>query len=405
MERKIKYKKIIYFIVVITVIVGLIFSITSCSSIISLLESKAKNVIEKSINEVEQNKNQTRSNEKQQSQATESVSGQETSSETDTKGLEESLKSDLPILAEFDEAISTVAERVKPSVVNIKVTVLEEDIFGNVRQGSGVGSGIIYDDSGYIITNNHVVANAQQLLVTLYDGREFPAKLVGADKNTDIAVIKIDVNNLKPASFATIEKLKVGQLAIAIGSPFGLQQTVTVGVISALGREVLYSYENLPMVDLIQTDAAINPGNSGGALVNSSGQVIGVNTMIYSTTGQSAGIGFAIPSDTAVNIANQLIKYGRARIPFIGIKMGNNTTEIKGVMVQAVISGKPAAKAGIKAGDIITEFDGVAIDSPFALIAQLLRHNVGDVVDIKIYRKGEYKNLKLELAEELEQAS
>ena len=306
------------------------------------------------------------------------------------------------ILTDFDNAVSEVADKVKPSVVNIRVKVLQQDIFGNMYEGEGVGSGIIYSSDGYIITNNHVAGKAKELIVTTYDGKEYLAKLVGADENTDIAVIKINSIGLKQAEFTTVEGIKVGQLAIAVGSPFGLSQSVTVGVISALGRDVPVSVDTLPMVDLIQTDAAINPGNSGGALVNSAGKVIGVNTIIYSTSGSSAGVGFAIPSDTALNIAKQIIKYGKSRIPFMGIQMGENTTDIKGVFVESIVPGKPADKAGVRPGDIITEFDSKPIETPYQLLAQLLRHNVGDKVLIKIYRNEKYLDLDLELAEKFD---
>lgn len=306
---------------------------------------------------------------------------------------------DTQILVSFDEAISKVAEDVKPSVVNIKVQIQEQDIFGNLREGEGVGSGVIFTSDGYIITNNHVAGDAKSISVTLYDGKEYPAKLIGADKNTDIAVVKIEANNLKPANFTTIKNIKVGQLAIALGSPFGLQETVTQGVVSAIGRDVAVSADSLPMVDLIQTDAAINPGNSGGPLVNSSGQVMGINTMIFSTSGTNAGIGFAIPSDTALNIANQIMKYGKARIPFIGIQMGANTTNVKGVYVKSVVAGEPAEKAGIKQGDIIIEFDNEKIETPYQLLAGILRHNVGDNVNIKVSRNGKILDFNLTLAE------
>jgi len=319
--------------------------------------------------------------------------------------VEEKRPSDLAILAEFDSAISTVAEKVKPSVVNVKVMVTQEDFFGNTRTGEGVGSGIIYSSDGYIITNNHVVGDAIELTVTLNDGKEFPAKIIAADPNTDIAVIKIEATDLKPAEFVSVDDVKVGELAIAVGSPFGLQQTVTQGVVSAIGRDLSVSAESLPMVDLIQTDAAINPGNSGGALVNSAGQVMGVNTIIYSTSGSSAGIGFAIPSDIAVNIANQIIKTGKVQLAFMGIEMGVNNTSVKGVMISSTVAGYPAEKAGIKAGDVLTEFDGKAIENTYQLLAQIIRHNVGDTVKVKIYRAGTYLDYDVTLAASPNQAS
>ncbi len=309
------------------------------------------------------------------------------------------------ILSAFNNAVSNVADEVKPSVVNIKVTVEQQDIFGNLQEGEGVGSGVIYSSDGYIITNNHVAGSAKELVVTLNDGTEYPARLIGTDENTDIAVIKIEATDLIPAKFTSADSIKVGELAIAVGSPFGLQESVTVGVISAIGRDVAVSYDSLPLVDLIQTDAAINPGNSGGALVDSTGQVLGINTMIYSTSGSSAGIGFAIPSDTALNIAKQLIENGAAKTPFIGIEMGDNTTDIKGVYIESVTTGYPAQKAGIKAGDIITAFDGKAVESPFELVSQIIRHNVGDKVTISVNRNGESIEVSLVLAERPQQTN
>jgi serine protease Do len=355
------------------------------------------------------------------------ANAEKSSSTSSSITLQQEQNSNQNILAAFDEAISSVAEKVKPSVVNVRVKIVQQDMFGNQQEGEGVGSGIIYSTDGYIITNNHVAGNAKELTVTLLDGKEYPAKLIGTDKDTDVAVIKIDANNLKPADFTTIENVKVGELAIALGSPFGLQETVTEGVVSALGRDVAISMDTLPMVDLIQTDAAINPGNSGGPLVNSSGQVIGMNTIIYSTSGSSAGVGFSIPADTAINIAKQIIKYGKARIPFMGIEMGSdastganannnnnnnattNTTtttstdinaNIAGVYVKSVTPGKPAEKAGFKTGDIITEFNGKKIASPYDLLAQLLKHNVGDNIVVKVYRNNSYLELNITLGEQ-----
>jgi len=313
--------------------------------------------------------------------------------------LQPKQSSNQAILATFDEAISKVAQDVKPSVVNVRVTIEQQDVFGNMGEGEGVGSGIIFTSDGYIITNNHVAGEAKTITVTLIDGKEYPAKLVGADKNTDIAVIKIEADNLKAANFTTIENIKVGELAIALGSPFGLQETVTQGVVSALGRDITISADSYPMVDLIQTDASINPGNSGGPLVNSSGQVMGINTIIYSASGTSSGIGFAIPSDTALNIAKQILEFGKARTPFMGIEMGQNSSNIKGVYIKSIVAGKPAEQAGIKQGDIITEFDGVKTETPYELLAQVIRHNVGDSVTIKISRDDKIIDTNLTLVE------
>ncbi len=303
------------------------------------------------------------------------------------------------LMAELDRAVSSIVKRITPSVVNIRVKVTQENVFGDEVQGEGLGSGVIYDDRGYIITNNHVAGNAEELIVTLWNGKEYKAELIGADENTDIAVIKIDNGDLKAASFAFIEEVEVGEVVIAVGSPFGLQQTVTRGVISAKGREITISPETLPMVNLIQTDAAINQGNSGGPLVNSSGQVIGINTIILSPSGASAGIGFAIPSDTVVNIADQIIEFGRAKIPFIGVEMADNQTEIVGVYIQEALEGYPAEEAGIESGDIITRFDGEEVKTPFELFAQILKRDVGDIVELKIFRDNREETIMLELVE------
>jgi len=302
------------------------------------------------------------------------------------------------LLEEFDNAVNEVVEEINGSVVNIMVTVKQTDIFGQETLAEGLGSGVIYSEDGYIITNNHVAGEAEDILVTLYDGSEYPAELVGADENTDIAVIKIEAGNLNDASFASIDTVKVGDLAIAVGSPFGLQQTVTMGVISAKGRDITISPETLPMVNLIQTDAAINSGNSGGPLINSAGQVIGINSLIIEPS-LSSGIGFAIPSDTAVNMAEQIIEFGRVKIPYIGVEMGENKTDITGVYINDAPEGYPASEAGIKTGDIISKFDGVEVKTSYELFAQILRHDVGDVVEVEIYRDGEYLTVTLKLVE------
>ncbi|MCX6384043.1 MAG: trypsin-like peptidase domain-containing protein [Actinobacteria bacterium] len=330
---------------------------------------------------------------------------------TEKPKLEDKKTSGDVSLQGFNDAITKLVEEVTPSVVNIALKVRNQDVTPSVvniavkvrnQDGSiseGVGSGVIYSEDGYIITNNHVAGAAQEIIVRTTDGKEHVAKLIGANIDTDIAVIKIDAKNLKKANFTSINNVKVGEIVIAIGSPFAIEQTVTMGVVSAIGREIAVSSDTMPMVDLIQTDTAINPGNSGGPLINIGGQVIGINTLIYSPSGTNAGIGFAIPSDTAINIASQIIKYGKAMIPYIGIEMGQNTTNIPGVLISVVQKGYPADKAGIKAGDILTKFDGEPVRTNFELLAQILRHNVGDSVQIDIYRNGSTINLSVTLVE------
>ena len=309
--------------------------------------------------------------------------------------LEEKKESSGSGLQEFNDAITSLVEEVTPSVVNITVKVRLSD--GSLTEG--VGSGVIFSEDGYIITNNHVVGDAEEIIVRTTDGKEYVARLVGKNEDTDIAVIKINETNLKKAGFTSIKNVKVGEVVIAVGSPFAQEQTVTMGVVSAKGREIAISSDTLPMVDLIQTDTAINPGNSGGPLINIAGQVIGINTLIFSPSGTNAGIGFAIPSDTAINIAGQIIKFGRAMIPYMGIEMGDNTSDVKGVFVLSAIKGFPADIAGIKSGDIITRFDQEPLKTNFELLAQMLRHNVGDTVQIEVYRSGIVLSLDVILVE------
>jgi len=318
----------------------------------------------------------------------------------DLPGLEEKIEGKEFLLEEFDNAISRIVEEMSPMVVNIRVSVTGENTLGDEVQSEGLGSGVIYTKEGYIITNNHVAGMADEIIVTLFDGTEYTAELIGGDPNTDIAVVKIDADReLESAGFISIDDIKVGELAIAIGSPFGLQQTVTTGVISAKGRDITLFADMIPMVNLIQTDAAINQGNSGGPLINSSGQVIGINTLIFSPSGGSSGIGFSIPSDTAVNIADQIIDYGKARIPYIGVEMGPNETNIVGVYIVNAQEGYPASKAGIKTGDVIVKFNKVQIKTPYEVFAEILRSDVGDRVELRVFRDGKYIIFNLILVE------
>lgn len=320
----------------------------------------------------------------------------ETVTDNSAAGLEEKGPVGDFSLKELNKAITDLVEEVSPSVVNIRTRIVDNR---NILTDAGVGSGVIYTEDGYIITNEHVIAGADEIIVRTFDGREYIAGLIGFNKDTDIAVIKIDASGLKKAGFTSIKNVKVGEMVIAIGSPFAIEQTVTFGVVSAKGRDITVSSDMMPMVDLIQTDTAINPGNSGGPLINISAQVIGINNLIFSPSGASAGIGFAIPSDTAVNIAKQIIKYGRARIPFIGIEMSTSQGEVPGVLIAKVLPGYPAEKAGIRRGDILTRFDGEEIKTSFELYAQMLRHNVDDNIEVEVYRNGAYISLPLVLAE------
>ena len=323
-----------------------------------------------------------------------------------TAEKQETIKEQEIIKIETKEAnpVVAVAKKVQPSVVNIAVEVIQYDIFGREVLIPAVGSGVIFSEDGYILTNAHVVEEAEKenIKVTFFDGKTEKAKLVGMEQRADIAVIKVDKKNLKAAEFISVKDIEVGDLAVAIGSPLTLQQTVTSGVVSALGREILefIEYEGKDfVVDLIQTDAAINMGNSGGALANIEGKVMGINTAMISPA-ISTGLGFAIPSDIAVNIANQLVIYGKSRIPIIGINMGDSQDpNIPGVFIAEVFKDLPAEKAGIKSGDIITKCNNTRLKIAWDLKAEIVKYNVGDEIELEINRNGKVFTTKVQLVD------
>lgn len=303
--------------------------------------------------------------------------------------------------AKLANPVAAVAKKVQPSVVNIAVEVIQQDIFGREGLFPGVGSGVIFSKDGYILTNNHVVENAESIEVAFFDGETVEAELIGTEPRADIAVIKVDSKDLKPAEFVSVKDIEVGDLAVAIGSPFGFQQTVTSGVVSALGREILelLEYEGKDfLVDLIQTDAAINMGNSGGALANIEGKVMGINTIIVSPTQTYAGLGFAIPSDIATNIANQLIKYGKSKLPVIGVGLRTDPN-IPGAIVYQLYENLPAYKSGIKVNDVITKCNNIVLRTHLDLIAEIIKHNVGDKVELEIQRDGKVIKTTVELVD------
>jgi putative serine protease PepD len=287
------------------------------------------------------------------------------------------------------EAVAAVAKAVLPSIVRIDV---------GEAFGSGTGSGVVYRSDGYIITNNHVVEGARTIEVTLANGQRLTGRLVGtAAPATDIAVVKVDATGLPAARLGSINDLEVGDLAVAIGSPFGLSGTVTAGVISALHRNInLGAGERF--VDAIQTDAPINPGNSGGALANVEGKVVGINTAILGGSGGgNVGIGLAIPIDIARRVADQIIRTGRASLPYIGIS-GQNLPDDRGALVQEVVGGGPAGDAGLQPGDIIVELAGKRIRSMDELISSLIQHRVGETVTIVYTRDGQRRTARVKLA-------
>lgn len=274
------------------------------------------------------------------------------------------------------------------------------------RPDQSAGSGVILDPNGYIVTNNHVVEGATQITVTLSDRREFSADIVGTDPKTDLAVIKIDGKDLPSIKWAEYEKLQVGDLVLAIGSPFGLSSTVTLGIISALGRGNvgIADYE-----DFIQTDAAINPGNSGGALVNMNGDLIGINTAIFSRTGGSEGIGFAIPSSIALDIVESLQKTGKVVRGWMGVAIQEITPALaksfklpeqrKGVLISDVNENGPSFAAGIKRGDVVIGFNGKEVQSVSQLRNLVARTMVGKTAEVKVLRDGKEHTLSVKVAE------
>lgn len=317
----------------------------------------------------------------------------------------------IDILSKTGEAMASIVEAVKPAVVNISTvrTVRIRDPFFDdpffrrffgpfdiprERRQRGLGSGVIVDPSGYILTNNHVIRGADEINVTLLDKREFKGKVIGTDPKTDLAVVKIEAKGLPYLSFGDSDKLRVGELGIAIGNPFGLTHTVTMGIVSATGRANvgIADYE-----DFIQTDAAINPGNSGGALVNARGELIGINTAIFSITGGYQGIGFAIPSNMAKAVMEQLIKHKKVIRGWLGVSIQALSSDMKkhfglkderGVLINQVFENSPAEKAGLKEEDIILRYNSKDITDPTQLRNLVASTPPGKEVEITIFRDG-----------------
>lgn len=274
------------------------------------------------------------------------------------------------------------------------------------RKENSLGSGVIVDSSGYIVTNNHVIAKADEIKVLLTDKREFTGKVIGTDPKSDIAVVKIDASNLPTVFWADSDKLEVGEYALAIGNPFGLNQTVTMGIVSAVGRANvgIADYE-----DFIQTDAPINPGNSGGALVNARGELIGINTAIFSRSGGSMGVGFAVPSNMAQAVMTSLIKHGKVVRGWLGVSIQEITPELakqfglrdaKGALVSEVLPNSPAAKSGFKSGDVIVKFDGKQIESPAMLRNVVGQTAVSKSVKVEVFREKRSKTIRVKIGEQ-----
>jgi S1-C subfamily serine protease len=309
--------------------------------------------------------------------------------------------------------VPAVAEAVTPSVVRIDVRAGTEEGTGPAGQ-SGLGSGVIYRSDGYIITNHHVIENANSVEVRLANGDVLEAEVVGSDELNDIAVVKVEAGELPAINLrGGDEPLVVGETVIAIGSPFGLDASVTAGVISALNREIRLD-EVAPgqglrtIPSIVQTDAAINPGNSGGALVDAQGRLVGINTAILTRSGASQGVGFAVPADQAVDSAEQLIEQGFVRHPLLGIAGQDVSAEIaddlelparRGAIIESVQPETGAAVADLRPGDVIVSVDGEPLATMSQLVAEVRRRDAGDVIVLEIFRDGELLDVEVELGE------
>jgi len=333
------------------------------------------------------------------SEAANDPSGVASSLRLDNSAHSADATNDGPLLDAYSNAVTTAAETVSPSVVKIDVHKRRGD---GDRPGSGSGSGFIITPDGFVLTNSHVVHGAERIEVTLADGRRPDAHLVGTDPDTDLAVIRVYAPNLKPVRLGDSNQLRVGQLAIAIGNPYGFQYTVTAGVVSALGRSFRAQSGRL-MDNLIQTDAALNPGNSGGPLVNSRGEVIGVNTMVILP---AQGLCFAIAINTAKTIAGWLIKDGVIRRSYIGVSGQTakihrrvvrhfNLPNETGLLVLGVEAGSPASRAGLREGDIVVAFAGQAIAAIDDLHKQLTGAQVGVRSALTVIRHNEKLTLEI----------
>jgi serine protease Do len=336
----------------------------------------------------------------------------------------------MDILTQLGEAQSEVAAVATPSVVNISTTrVIKSrqeapfDLFDdpffrrffgdqfphpNVpkeHKEQSLGSGVVVSEDGYIVTNNHVIEKAQEIKVLLSNKKDYKAKLIGADPKTDIAVIKIEAKGLTPLPWGDSNKLKVGEIVFAIGNPFGLNQTVTMGVISAVGRANvgIADYE-----DFIQTDAAINPGNSGGALVNAQGELIGINTAILSRTGGYQGIGFAVPSSMARQVMDSLVKYKKVVRGWLGVSIQEVTSDLadefgvkdlKGALVSGVMKKSPAEKAGIKQGDVVLQYNGKIVEDTGHLRNMVSQTPIGTRVKVRLLREKKEVEVEVVIAE------
>jgi Do/DeqQ family serine protease len=310
----------------------------------------------------------------------------------------------------------TSTKTVTQQYVNPFGQIFGDDFFGDFFQNrtprsqkaESSGSGVILSDDGYIVTNNHVIEGATEMQVVLHDKRSYPAKLIGTDPSTDLALIKIEEKSLPNIVLGNSDAVKVGEWVLAVGNPFNLESTVTAGIVSAKGRNINLLKDKFAIESFIQTDAAVNPGNSGGALVNIRGELIGINTAIATPTGTYAGYSFAVPVNIMKKVVDDLREHGSVKRAYLGVLHENldgkkaeelNINITEGVLVSDVISGTAAEAAGIEEGDVIVEIDKTIIKNNADLQENTARHRPGDKVNIKVYRKGTYKDLTLTFKE------
>lgn len=314
---------------------------------------------------------------------------------------------------------SDAARKATPSVVNISATKqvrrrspspfaddpLFQRFFGDRFSGPetqlSLGSGVIVSREGYVLTNDHIVEGVSEIEVTLPDGRKVPAKIVGIDQETDLAVVRVNVQGLTPITFGQSESLRVGDIVLAIGNPFSVGQTVTMGIVSALGREIEAANS---FANFIQTDAAINPGNSGGALVDANGNLVGINTLIFSRSGGYQGIGFAIPASIAKKVMEQIIENGAVTRGWFGVEVGNITPElaeslglsaVRGAIVGGIERGSPAEKSGIQLGDVIVNINGRAVADVNAALKAIAEVPPGKMVPVTLMRRNQVVEVRV----------
>lgn len=356
--------------------------------------------------------------------ATDGLSASSTST-IESSGSSESIT--ITPVSEDANLAEAVAAKALPSVVSIDVYASSSYVNGSYGLSSngdsvdslevyGLGSGVVLSEDGYILTNYHVIEGGETFMINFDESTQYEATLVASDESSDLAVLKVDVTGLTPITVADSDEISVGEWVMALGSPFGLEKSVSTGIVSALYRSsTMESTTGVNIyANMIQTDAAINPGNSGGALVNSEGELIGINTLISSYSGSSSGVGFAIPSNYAINIATQLIEDGVVEHAYLGVTLGTvdkASAEYYGVEVDSgayvgsVPSGSPAETAGIQQGDVITKIDGTAVSTASELIINVRSHTVGDVVSVEVNRDGETMTFDVTLGSDINSTS